>query len=135
MSHIKMTFSALPNIPFLQGWPGILGSEPFRKPPAVHGVLELRLTSKEVKARYIQISFVRIETIPSSQQVTTTTVGTPIVVWSAPQGKEWDSVVPCDFRFYIPLPLNLPGSVEIKAGKGGGIRYELLATFHHKSKR
>lgn len=36
-------------------------------------------------------------------------------------------------KFYIPLPLNLPGSVELKQ-KGGAIRYELQANFFHKPK-
>lgn len=37
------------------------------------------------------------------------------------------------YQFYIPLPLNLPGSVELKQ-KGGAIRYELQANFFHKPK-
>jgi hypothetical protein len=31
-------FQPPPHLPYVQGWPGILGSEPDRKPPALHGV-------------------------------------------------------------------------------------------------
>ena len=44
---------------------------------------------------------------------------------------EWKSVPP---QFYIPLPLNIPGTVEMRP-KGGGIRYELVANLSHKPKR
>ena len=126
------------------GWPGILGQEPWRKPPAVHGVsddrivrgrpiivaqvrffvfapsqlLEFRPGSSGVKARSIQVEFVRIETMPGggmypslvslrydevdrdpwdrSDPVTgqnaICVVGAPVTVWQAPAGKEWDSI-------------------------------------------
>lgn len=129
---IKLTFQPLPNVPFLQGWPGIVGHEPWRKAPAVQGLLEVRPGNHQVKARHIQIELVRIETLPGGQSGLTT-VGSPVTVWQCAQGKEWDFLQPADYKFYIPLPLSIPGSVELKV-KGGGIRYELVANLAHKPK-
>lgn len=110
---IKLTFQPLPNVPFLQGWPGIVGHEPWRKAPAVQGLLEVRPGNHQVKARHIQIELVRIETLPGGQSGLTT-VGSPVTVWQCAQGKEWDFLQPADYKFYIPLPLSIPGSVELK---------------------
>jgi hypothetical protein len=35
-------------------------------------------------------------------------------------------------QFHIPLPLNIPPSVELP--KNGGIKYEIQANFHYKAK-
>lgn len=64
-----------------------------------------------MKARNLQIEFVRVETMPGGGkrsrrfarkarelipdcvgQSSLTIIGTPVTVWQAPQGKEWDIV-------------------------------------------
>ncbi|KAJ9093120.1 hypothetical protein QFC19_008463 [Naganishia cerealis] len=159
MSHnVKLNFQPLPNLPYVQGYPGIIGS-PYRKPPAVQGLLEVRVGKDQIKAKQIQIEFIQVEHLPGSRsvrysaQVVASPIGSPINVWSASNGAEWEYASNADykvshikrskldrvltiniiFQFYIPLPLNLPGSVELKQ-KGGAIRYELQANFHHKPK-
>jgi hypothetical protein len=149
----------------------------------------------QIKAKQIQIEFIQVEHLPGSSeslilprfnlmpklmfdisaQVVASPIGSPINVWSASNGAEWEYatnvfllrvldnvylLIPSlsaltgrlqsryftkRFRrvksltinlvsqFYIPLPLNLPGSVELKQ-KGGAIRYELQANFYHKPK-
>ncbi|KAJ9108839.1 hypothetical protein QFC21_000159 [Naganishia friedmannii] len=133
MSHnVKLNFQPLPNLPYVQGYPGIIGS-PYRKPPAVQGLLEVRVGKDQIKAKQIQIEFIQVEHLPGSTQVVASPIGSPINVWSASNGAEWEYATNADYKFYIPLPLNLPGSVELKQ-KGGAIRYELQANFYHKPK-
>lgn len=151
MSAVKMTFSPPPNRPYIAGWAGILGSgggsPEARLPPAVRGVLEFRPATRDAsRGRFLQIELVRLETLPASQQETRVVIGAPITVWRVGGGgssdggggsgkeKDWDYCPPADFPFHLPIvPLNLPGSLDLKP-KGGGIRYELQATFHQKPK-
>ncbi len=92
LSSWNRAFQPPPHLPYVQGWPGILGVEPERKAPALHGVssagsftrshskvgkcihirrkipqtLELRVGSHQIKCKMILIELVRIEVLPGS---------------------------------------------------------------------
>ncbi|GHJ85796.1 hypothetical protein NliqN6_2198 [Naganishia liquefaciens] len=133
MSHnVKLNFQPLPNLPYVQGYPGIIGSA-HRRPPAVQGLLEVRVGKEQIKAKQIQIEFIQVEHLPGSTQVVASPIGSPINVWTAANGSDWEYATNADYRFYFVIPGNLPGSCELKQ-KGGAIRYEIQANFFHKPK-
>ncbi len=140
MSHpARLSLRAPPHLPFIQGWPGIPPS-PNRKQPAIHGTVELRIGPQPIKARWVRIEIRKHEAPPpgfpssssSSESRTWEHVGEIGTLWSAPEGKEWGNLEQADFKFYLPLPVNIPPTVEM--GKNGGVRYELVAALCYRQK-
>lgn len=58
-------------------------------------------------------------------------VGEIVALWQPPAGKDWGDLESSDYKFSLPLPENIPPSVEVMKG---GIRYELVAALCYKSK-
>ena len=137
MSHpARLSLRAPPHLPFIQGWPGIPSSSS-RKDPAVHGTVEVRLGPEPIKARWIRVEIRKFESLPpgypySSAGETWEHVGEICTLWSAPAGKDWDTLEQADFKFLLPLPENTPPSVEL--AKATGVRYELVAALCYRQK-
>lgn len=137
MSHpARLSLRAPPHLPFVQGWPGI-PSTLGRKAAAVHGTVEVRIGSLPIKARWVRAEIRKYESAPPGFPSSTTGetwehVGEATTLWAPPAGKEHDTLQQADFKFYIPLPDNLPPSVDMI--KGTGIRYELVAALCYRQK-
>ena len=137
MSHpVRLALRAPPHLPFIQGWPGIPASST-RKPAAVNGTLEVRTGANPIKARWIRVELRKYEALPpgfptSSQGETWEHVGTISTVWSAPQGKDWETLEQGDFSFSLSLPLDIPPSVEMM--RKTGVRYELVGALCYRQK-
>ena len=137
MSHpVRLSLRAPPHLPFIQGWPGIPASNN-RKPAAVNGTLEVRTGANPIKARWIRVELRKYEALPpgfptSSQGETWEHVGAISTVWSAPQGKEWETLEQGDFSFSLPLPDEIPPSVAMM--RKTGVRYELVGALCYRQK-
>ncbi|KAK4689338.1 hypothetical protein P7C73_g757, partial [Tremellales sp. Uapishka_1] len=132
-SPARLSLRAPPHLPFIQGWPGIPAS-PNRKPPGVHGTVELRIGAVPIKARWVRIEIRKHETVPGiAGSGSWEHVGEIVDLWKVKPGQEWDMLDTADFKFFLPLPDALPPSVEV--GKsGGGIHYELVAALCYRQK-
>lgn len=140
MTHpAKLSLRAPPHLPFIEGWPGIPPSTD-RRPPAVHGMVEVRIGPQPIKARWVRVEIRKHESLPpgfpssssSNEASTWEHFGEIHTLWSAPAGKEWDNLEQADFKFHIPLPVNIPPSFETV--KGSGVRYELVAALCYRQK-
>jgi len=140
MSHpARLSLRAPPHLPFIQGWPGIPSSTD-RKQPAIHGTVEVRIGPHPIKARWVRVEIRKHESLPpgfpsSSSHTEAETwdhVGEIGTLWSAAAGKEWDNLEQADYKFYLPLPVDVPPSVEM--AKGNGVRYELVAALCYRQK-
>ncbi|WVF73183.1 hypothetical protein IAT40_008002 [Kwoniella sp. CBS 6097] len=143
MSHpARLSLRAPPHLPFIQGFPGIppcpaSATSPERKPAGVHGTLELRIGHLPVKAKWVRVELRKHEILPAgfpgaTPEGTWEHVGAISTLWQPPQGKEWDSIETADFKFFIPLPENIPPSVELP--RSTGVRYELVAAMCYRQK-
>ncbi|WVR00358.1 hypothetical protein IAU59_007501 [Kwoniella sp. CBS 9459] len=143
MSHpARLSLRAPPHLPFIQGFPGIppcaaSSSSPERKPAGVHGTLELRVGHLPVKAKWVRVELRKHEILPpgfpgATPEGTWEHVGGISTLWQPPQGKEWDSIETADFKFFLPLPENIPPSIELP--RNTGVRYELVAAMCYRQK-
>lgn len=101
----------------------------------MHGTVEVRTGAQAIKAKWVRAEIRKYESAPPSFPSSTETwehVGEISTLWAAPAGKEWDDLEQADFKFYIPLPDNLPPSVELQ--KNTGVRYELVAALCYRQK-
>ena len=143
MSHpAKLSLRAPAHLPFIQGWPGIPASSN-RQQQAVRGIVELRIGPQPIKARWVRVEIRKHETLPpgfpstsssssTSDSKTWEHVGDICTLWQSPAGKEWDDLQQADFKFYLPLPVNIPPSIDF--AKGTGVRYELVAALCYRKK-
>lgn len=141
MSHpARVSLRAPPHLPFIQGFPGIPGG-PNRRPPGVHGTVEVRVGAVPIKAKWVRVEIRKHETIPpgfklaggSEDRTTWEHVGDIETLWQpSTPGKEFDVLETADFKFFIPLAENIPPSVSMM--KESGIRYELVAAVCYKQK-
>jgi hypothetical protein len=126
-------------LPFIQGFPGIPGG-PSRRPPGVHGTVEIRVGAVPIKAKWVRVEIRKHEVIPpgfkvssSEERSTWEHVGDIHTLWQPSNpNKEFDVLETADFKFFIPLPENIPPSVTMM--KDSGIRYELVAAVCYKQK-
>ncbi|OCF32213.1 hypothetical protein I316_06127 [Kwoniella heveanensis BCC8398] len=147
MSHpARLSLRAPPHLPFIQGFPGIPPSPasassstptPERKAAGVHGTLELRIGHLPVKAKWVRVELRKHEVLPAgfpgvTLEGTWEHVGGISTLWQPPQGKEWDSIETADFKFFLPLPENIPPSIELP--RNTGVRYELVAAMCYRQK-
>jgi hypothetical protein len=140
MSHpARISLRAPPHLPFIQGFPGIPGG-PSRRPPGVHGTVEIRVGAVPIKAKWVRVEIRKHEVIPpgfktssSEDRSTWEHVGEIQTLWT-PQNttKEFDVLETADFKFFLPLPENIPPTVMMM--KDSGIRYELVAAVCYKQK-
>jgi hypothetical protein len=132
----RLSLRAPPHLPFVQGWPGIPPSEnPPRKPAGVHGTVEVRTAGATgIKARWVRVELRKHETLPSSAANANPWehVGEIVTLWQTPQGQEWGTLETADFKFFLPLPENIPPTVDLL--KNGGVRYELVAALCYRQK-
>ncbi|WVR07797.1 hypothetical protein IAU60_004840 [Kwoniella sp. DSM 27419] len=141
MSHpARLSLRAPPHLPFIQGFPGI-PSAPDRKPAGVHGTLELRVGTVPVKAKWVRVELRKHESLPpgypssgngKDPHETWEHIGSIQTLWQPGEGKEWDGVETADLKFFIPLPENIPPSVELP--RNTGVRYELVAALCYRQK-
>lgn len=145
MAHpARLSLRAPPHLPFVQGFPGIPPSDPSspgppRLQPAVHGTVELRVGNTPVKAKWVRVEIRKHEILPPGFPSSSTTpatiwdhVGEIVTLWQPPAGKDYDTLETADFKFLLPLPANLPPSVEML--KETGVRYELVAALCYRQK-
>ena len=90
-----------------------------------------------VKARWIRVELRKFEALPpgfptAAQGETWDHVGEICTVWSASNGKDWDNLEQADFKFFLPLPENIPPTLETI--KNTGVRYELVAALCYRLK-
>lgn len=142
MSHpARVSLRAPPHLPFIQGFPGIPGG-PSRRPPGVHGTVEVRVGAVPIKAKWVRVEIRKHETIPpgfktagssSEDKTTWEHVGEIETLWKPSNpNKEFDVLETADFKFFLPLAENIPPSVNMM--KDSGIRYELVAAVCYKQK-
>jgi hypothetical protein len=140
MSHpVRVSLRAPPHLPFIQGFPGIPGG-PSRRPPGIHGTVEVRIGSVPIKAKWVRVEIRKHETIPpgfktssSEDKTTWEHVGEIQTLWQPTNTtKEFDILETADFKFFLPLPDNIPPTVLMM--KDSGIRYELVAAVCYKQK-
>ncbi|OCF61136.1 hypothetical protein L486_00780 [Kwoniella mangroviensis CBS 10435] len=141
MSHpARLLLRAPPHLPFIQGHPGIPAS-PDRKAAGVHGSLELRVGSIPVKAKWVRVEIRKYESLPpgfpntggSSSEPVWEHIGEINTLWKpSDESKETEQIETADFKFFLPLPENVPPSVELP--RSTGIRYELVAALCYKQK-
>ncbi|KAG8902423.1 hypothetical protein FRC01_009577, partial [Tulasnella sp. 417] len=123
-----------PNAEFVQGFPGIPSLLPERQSAMIRGVVELRLSGRSVKARWIKIELCKLETLPGGGQSNTYIdfVGeSPVTLWQAKN--EWDEIRSQDLSFQIRIPEPIPPSLALE--RSAGIKYELVATILTKGKK
>ena len=128
MSHpARISLRAPPHLPFIQGFPGIPVG-PSRRPPGVHGTVEIRVGAVPIKAKWVRVEIRKHEVIPpgfktssSEDRSTWEHVGEIQTLWT-PQNttKEFDVLETADFKFFLPLPENIPPTVMMM--KESGIR-------------
>jgi hypothetical protein len=140
MAHpARVSLRAPPHLPFIQGFPGIPGG-PSRRPAGVHGTVEVRVGAVPIKAKWVRVEIRKHEVIPpgfkvssSEEKSTWEHVGEIQTLWqSTNPNKEFEVLETADFKFFLPLPENLPPSVTMM--KESGIRYELVAAVCYKQK-
>ncbi|KAK8853104.1 hypothetical protein IAR55_003805 [Kwoniella newhampshirensis] len=142
MSHpARLSLRAPPHLPFIQGFPGIPPA-PNRKPAGVHGTLELRVGNQPVKAKWVRVELRKHESLPpgfpspassSGAETTWEHVGSIQTLWKPGEGEgEWGTVETADFKFFLPLPENIPPSIDLP--KNTGVRYELVAALCYRQK-
>ncbi|WWC94724.1 hypothetical protein V866_001572 [Kwoniella sp. B9012] len=141
MSHpARLLLRAPPHLPFIQGYPGIPAS-PNRKAAGVHGSLELRVGSIPVKAKWVRVEIRKYESLPpgfpntggSSSEPVWEHIGEINTLWKpSDESKDTEQIETADFKFFLPLPENIPPSVELP--RSTGIRYELVAALCYKQK-
>jgi len=133
---VRLILREPPHLPFIQGWPGVPGTES-RPAATVQGAVEVRV-GQPVKAKWVRVEIRKYEAVGNAAVAKSAFtnswehVGKVHLLWRAAEGKEYDLLSTADFRFVIPLPLDLPPSVELS--KGSGIRYELVASVCYKGK-
>jgi hypothetical protein len=95
----------------------------------------VRTGAQAIKAKWVRAEIRKYESAPPnfpSSAETWEHVGEISTLWAAAPGKDWDDLQQADFKFYIPLPDNLPPSVELQ--KNTGVRYELVAALCYRQK-
>lgn len=144
MSHpVRLFLRAPPHVPFVQGYPGIPATPQTstRKPPAICGTVEVRPGGATIKAKWVRVELRRHEALPAALGFPNPSKGDPSdnwehvggiqTLWQAPAGKVYGEIGTVDHQFFIPLPDDMPPSVDILRG---GIRYELVAAVCYKKK-
>ncbi|WVW86011.1 hypothetical protein I302_108049 [Kwoniella bestiolae CBS 10118] len=138
MSHpARLLLRAPPHLPFIQGYPGIPAS-PTRKAAGVHGSLELRVGSIPVKAKWVRVEIRKYESLPpgfpnSSFEPVWEHIGEIETLWKpSDESKETELIETADFKFFLPLPENIPPTIEL--ARSTGVRYELVAALCYKQK-
>ncbi|WWC91572.1 uncharacterized protein L201_006518 [Kwoniella dendrophila CBS 6074] len=149
MSHpARLLLRAPPHLPFVEGYPGIpANSSSGRKSAGVHGSLELRVGSQPVKAKWVRVEIRKYESLPpgfpgsssssnsskNGGESTWEHIGDIQTLWKPLDStKETDLIETADFKFYLPLPENIPSTIELP--RSTGIRYELVAALCYKQK-
>ncbi|CDU23542.1 uncharacterized protein SPSC_02171 [Sporisorium scitamineum] len=140
MSQPKLTLRPPPHREFIQGFPGIVGSN--TRPPAhVAGTVEVRLGTKGLKAAWLRIELRKLETLPGGESWGELIGRGPIDVWSARKDeaykseaeKGWELLQTADFPFQVAIPAGLPPSAKLE--KNAGIGYELVTSLCVRSKK
>ncbi|TKY88374.1 hypothetical protein EX895_002726 [Sporisorium graminicola] len=140
MSQPKLTLRPPPHREFIQGFPGIVGSN--TRPPAhIAGTVEVRLGTKGLKAAWLRIELRKLETLPGGESWGELIGKGPIDVWSARKDeahksdseKGWELLQTADFPFQVAIPEGLPPSAKLE--KNAGIGYELVTSLCVRSKK
>lgn len=141
MSHpCRLSLRAPPHLPFIQGYPGIPAG-PNRPQAAVCGTVEVRVGAQPIKAKWVRVEIRKHESLPPGFPGSSLTsnnaenwelVGEIHNLWQSPPGKEFDVLETADFKFFLPLPEDIPPSCEMM--KGTGIWYELVSAINYKKK-
>lgn len=138
----RIAIRAPPHLPYIQGYTGIPASPYTDRPRAtVSGTVELRLGSTPIKAKWLRVEIRQHEGIPPGYPYPGEREGwkwidgtdpfqTPL--WKPPVGQEFGQIEQKDYAFTIPLPEDMPPSVDL--GKGSGVKYELLACLCYKQR-
>lgn len=140
MSQPKLNLRPPPHRDFIQGFPGIVGSN-VRPPAHVAGTVEVRLGTKGLKAAWLRIELRKLETLPGGESWGELIGRGPIDVWSAGKDdsyksdseKGWELLQTADFPFQVTIPEGLPPSAKLE--KNAGIAYELVTSLCVRSKK
>ena len=136
MTNPKLVLRPPLNRGYIQGYPGIAGK--MTRPDAHYaGSVALTNIPKHMTASSLRIELAKIETVPGGKSWTEFIGTQPVVVWRAADGEGADDTyLPLDkyeFDFAIPIPRQLPPSMQID--KNSGIKYRLVATMSAKVRR
>jgi hypothetical protein len=134
---VRLILREPPHLPFIQGWPGVPQNDT-RQSATVQGAVEVRV-GQPVKAKWVRVEIRKYEAVPNGASAAKAAfqnswepVGKVHLLWRSAENKEYDLLNTADFRFVIPLPQDLPPTVELS--KISGIRYELVASVSYKGK-
>lgn len=136
MTNPKLVLRPPPNRGYMQGYPGIAGK--MTRPDAHYaGSIAVTNVPKHMTASSLRVELSKIETVPGGKSWTEFIGTQPVVVWRAADGEGADDTyLPLDrteFDFSIPIPRQLPPSMQID--KNSGIKYRLVATMYTKIRR
>ncbi|TFK63753.1 hypothetical protein BDN72DRAFT_301190 [Pluteus cervinus] len=134
MSQIKLVLQPPPNVDFVHGYPGVPPAGADRQQAAVKGAVEVRVGQQPVKAEWVRIELMKVETLPGGGLGNTfyDFVGpSPVNLWTATEDSTL--VRNQDFEFNIRIPESIPPTINLEGR--AGIKYELIASVCTKGKK